>query len=111
MPRTTDGKAHMRRGSRNGGSTNLASTQPLAVSRQLFVLSYLQLCVVLVLVIVFGCFYYLYSGFVPKSSTVETSRTLPTPEILTHHCREHIGPPRVEQVRYSHDVSVDTSTG
>jgi alkyl sulfatase BDS1-like metallo-beta-lactamase superfamily hydrolase len=34
----------------------------------------------------------------PAESAVRAQRTMPTPEILEAHCREAIGPPRVERV-------------
>jgi alkyl sulfatase BDS1-like metallo-beta-lactamase superfamily hydrolase len=34
----------------------------------------------------------------PEESAVRAQRTLPTPEVLEAHCREAIGPPRVERV-------------
>lgn len=67
-------------------------------SSRFFFLSYLQLCVLGVLLFIFCACYYAYNGLVPKSIVFETSRRMPTPEILTKHCKEHIGPPRVEQV-------------
>lgn len=47
---------------------------------------------------VLGLLVYSYRTLVPRAQIVESQRSMPTPVVLEHHCKEHIGPPRIIRV-------------
>lgn len=47
---------------------------------------------------VLGLLVYSYRTLVPRAKIVESQRSMPTPVVLEHHCKEHIGPPRIIRV-------------
>jgi len=47
---------------------------------------------------ILGLLVYSWRTLIPRAKIVESQRRMPTPVVLEHHCKEHIGPPRVLQV-------------
>lgn len=47
---------------------------------------------------ILGLLVYSWRTLIPRAKIVESQRRMPTPVVLEHHCKEHIGPPRVLRV-------------